>query len=183
MSLRAAGLSPGPPNLAGCAAGRILATHPALPARRPAGPPVRRSATNGTAGYDSRVEYAGSGVIEMAEPEQDLEPHLLRSLEPGEAVQATARAVDGVLAVSDRRLLVATRDRIALSLPIEGLRRIEFDIEKRRPATLVIVPEEPRGEPQVLAIPPDEIRATTQALALVAERLARFSDYESGRPG
>jgi hypothetical protein len=122
-------------------------------------------------------------VIEMAEPDLNLDPQILRSLEPGEAVLATARGTDAVLAVSDRRLLVATRERVSLSIAIEDLRRIQFDIEKRRPATLVIVPEEPRDEPQVLAIPPEEIRATTHALALVAERLARFSNLESGRAG
>jgi hypothetical protein len=120
----------------------------------------------------------------MAEREINLDPQLLRSLEAGEVVLATARASDALLAVSDRRVVVATRERIALSIPIEDLRRIQFDIEKRRPATLVIVPEEPRAEPQVLAIPPAEIRATTNALVLVAERLAQFSDFEwSGRAG
>lgn len=110
--------------------------------------------------------------------DDDLDPILLTVLEEDESLQATARGTDATLALSDRRLLVRAQDRLALSVPIEGLRRIQFDIEKRRPATLVIVPEEARDEPQVLAIPPEEIRRVTNALALIAERLARFSDAD-----
>jgi hypothetical protein len=102
----------------------------------------------------------------------DLEPELAHVLEPGEALQATARGTEAILVVSDRRLFVAASERIALSLRIDELRRIQFDIEKSRPATLVIVPEASRDEPQVLAIPPDQIRSTAEALALIAERLA-----------
>jgi hypothetical protein len=103
----------------------------------------------------------------------DLEPFVAEALAPDEHVQARARASDAVLAVSDRRLIVATRERIALSIGFEYLRRIQFDIERDRPATMVIVPEEAHNEPQVLAIPPAELRATAEALALVGEQLAR----------
>jgi hypothetical protein len=102
----------------------------------------------------------------------DLEPELSRVLEPGETLQATAHGTDAILAVSDRRVFIAANDRIALSIRIKELRRIQFDIEKSRPATLVVVPEAARDEPQVLAIPPDQIRRTAEALALIAERLA-----------
>lgn len=114
----------------------------------------------------------------MAQRDLDLDPILLAALGEDESVHLTARGTDAIIAVSDRRVIVKARERIALSVSIEGLRRIQFDIEKRRPATLVIVPEEPRDEPQVLAIPPEEIRRVTDALALVAERLAQFSDDE-----
>lgn len=114
----------------------------------------------------------------MALHDQDPDPTLLSALEADESLQAMARGTDAILAVSDRRLIVKARERIALSVAIDGLRRIQFDIEKMRPATLVIVPEEPRDEPQVLAIPAHEIRAVTAALALIAERLAMYSDRE-----
>lgn len=105
----------------------------------------------------------------------DLEA-LGRVLEAGEALRATARGTEATLAVSDRRLLIAASDRVALDIRIDELRRIQFDIEKSRPATLVIVPEAARDEPQVLAIPPDQIRSTANALAYVAERLAGWAD-------
>ena len=110
----------------------------------------------------------------------NLETELVHVLEPGEAVQAAARATEAILAVSDRRVFIATSERIALSIRIEELRRIQFDIEKSRPATLVIVPEASRDEPQVLAIPPDQIRSTAEALALIAERLAAAGDRRAG---
>jgi hypothetical protein len=95
----------------------------------------------------------------------------LRRLEPGETVQAVARAADASLLVTDRRLAVADEDRLALDIPFDGLRRIQFDIERSRPATLVIVPEHPANEPQVLAVPPERFEEVTRALALIGSRL------------
>ena len=92
-------------------------------------------------------------------------------LEPGETVQAIARAAGASLLVTDRRIAVAEEERIALDVPFEGLRRIQFDIERERPATLVIVPEHPSHEPQVMAVPPDRYAEVTRALALIGERL------------
>ena len=59
-----------------------------------------------------------------------------------------------------------------LDLPIGGLRRIQFDIERQRPATLVIVPEETEQEPQVLAVAPEYYREVADALVVVGQRLA-----------
>ena len=61
-------------------------------------------------------------------------------LEPGEQIRVTTRAKDAILAVTDRRLVVAASDRIALATALTEIRRIQFDIERSRPATLVIVP-------------------------------------------
>jgi hypothetical protein len=123
----------------------------------------------------------GSGpekVMAKPKPKPPLHETLVQFLEPDEEVQAVARAADAVLAVSDRRLLVAAGERLALSLPIAELRRVQFDIEKGRPATLVIVPEAATVEPQVLAIPAEQLEAAAQALALVGERLANMPiDY------
>lgn len=96
----------------------------------------------------------------------------LRLLQPGETVHVLADAAGAKLIVTDRRLAVAADDRVALNIPYDGLRRIQFDIERKRPATLVIVPEDAGDEPQVLAIPPDRYDEITQALALIGHRLA-----------
>jgi len=98
----------------------------------------------------------------------------LQRLEPGEIVQAIARASEASLLVTDRRVAVAEDDRIALDIPIKGLRRIQFDIERERPATLVIVPEHPAQEPQVIAVPPERFDEITRALALIGSRLYEF---------
>src|SRR4051794_13535416 len=79
----------------------------------------------------------------------------LRLVQPGETVQVLAEATGFGLLVTDRRVAVASSDRVALNVGFEGLRRIQFDIERERPATLVIVPDDPLDEPQVIPIHPD----------------------------
>jgi hypothetical protein len=102
----------------------------------------------------------------------DLEPSLLHALEPGEELRVQARALEAVLAVTDRRLMVAGRERIALAVPFHRVRRIQFDIERDRPATLVIVPEMAHDEPQVLSIPPERYGEAAQALVAIGQKLA-----------
>jgi hypothetical protein len=101
---------------------------------------------------------------------------IFRLFVEGETVVAAARAGDAELVVTDRRVAIATENgRLAMNLPIEHLRRIQFDIERTRPATLVIVPDHAGHEPQVLSIPPEQIDTTTQALAFVGKRLAQVT--------
>jgi hypothetical protein len=88
-------------------------------------------------------------------------------LEPGEQLRLQAPASDATLAITDRRLIVADPNRIALAVPFERLRRIQFDVERSRPATLVIVPEHPRDEAQVLSVRPDQYEATSRALVAI----------------
>ena len=105
-----------------------------------------------------------------------LEPHVLDVLQEGEQLRLQASARDATLVVTDRRLVVAAEpSRIALAVPFDGLRRIQFDIERSRPATLVIVPEDATHEPQVLAIPPEEYRAAAEALVVIGQALAERS--------
>ena len=106
-------------------------------------------------------------------PERILLAHLAAVLEPDEPIAAHARAEGAHVAVSDRRLIVATDDRVTLAIPFEGLRRVQFDIEKDRPATLVLVPEAFTNRPQVLAIPPEEYGAIARALAALGAGLQR----------
>jgi hypothetical protein len=106
------------------------------------------------------------------QPMIEIEPHVLEALEPGEQLRVRARSREAVLAVTDRRLVVAAPERIALAVPLEGLRRIQFDIERDRPATLVIVPEQAHDEPQVLSIPRDEFAAAAEVLVMIGHILA-----------
>lgn len=102
----------------------------------------------------------------------DLHPIVLSVLEPDEELHSTARARDALIALTDRRLIVADGDRIALKVDIDNIRRIQFDIERQRPATLVIVPDRPEDEPQVLAIEPSEYERAGRTLAIIGLRLA-----------
>jgi hypothetical protein len=94
----------------------------------------------------------------------------LRVLDPDEEIHVTATAGDNVVIVTDRRLAIGTGERLVLDVPIDNLRRIQFDVERDRPATLVVVPERPQDEPQVLAVRPPEIEAVAQALVVIGRR-------------
>jgi hypothetical protein len=96
----------------------------------------------------------------------------LRSLEPDEEVHVQAPAGDNVVIVTNRRLAIAASDRLALDVPIDNLRRIQFDIERERPATLAIVPMRPQDAPQVLSVDPSEYEGVAQALVAIGQRLA-----------
>jgi hypothetical protein len=111
----------------------------------------------------------------------EFEPQILHALEPGEELRLQARATEAVLALTDRRLVVAASNRVALAVPFEGLRRIQFDIERDRPATLVIVPELAHHEPQVLSVPPERYREASDAIVAIGQRLARTN--RSPQPG
>ena len=101
-------------------------------------------------------------------------PHL-RLLEPDETIEVIAETPTAKVVVTDRRLAVANDERVALDVGFRALRRIQFDIERHRPATLVIVPEDPSHEPQVLGVPPESYGEITKALAIVGRRLAETS--------
>lgn len=104
------------------------------------------------------------------------DPPILRLVEPGETIQVITQAADAHLLLTDRRLVVASGERIQLDVPLPRLRRIQFDIERRRPATLVIVPEDASHEPQVLSVPPSGYKEITAALAEIGHRIADFGD-------
>ncbi|MEA2518778.1 MAG: hypothetical protein QOF49_858 [Chloroflexota bacterium] len=108
------------------------------------------------------------------------EPHpiITAHLDRDEEIREFARATEAVLALTDRRLVVASDSRVALSVPLRAIRRIQFDIERNRPATLVIVPEMSNDEPQVLAIPPEEYRAAADALVSLGLALHEMASGE-----
>ncbi len=103
------------------------------------------------------------------DPEHEI---ALRLLESGEQIHRITRAQDATVLVTDRRIAIARGDRVAMDIPYERLRRIQFDVERRRPATLVLVPELPRDEPQVLAVEPERYEEVAHALAIIGQRLA-----------
>jgi len=97
---------------------------------------------------------------------------VVRLLDPGEEVHESAVIGDAVLAVTSHRVAIVAQDRTTLDVRIDGLRRIQFDIEKDRPATLVLVPERAEFEPQVLSVPPSEYQDVASVLVLIGLRLA-----------
>jgi hypothetical protein len=80
--------------------------------------------------------------------------------------------------VTDRRLIVLDNQRTLLDIGFLQLRRVQFDIERGRDATLVIVPEHVSDEPQVLTVPVAKLRDVAVALALLGEQLNLGIDAE-----
>jgi hypothetical protein len=101
-------------------------------------------------------------------------PPLLDLLQPDEQLHGHARTRDLSLILTDRRIVVGDENRIALDIPYPRLRRVQLDVERSRPATLVLVPDLPEDEPQVLAIPHDELQRAAAVVALIGQR---FSDH------
>jgi hypothetical protein len=97
---------------------------------------------------------------------------IAKLLEPDEVLVVRARAGDALIAITDRRLAVLEAERIALAVDILSVRRVQFDIEKSRPATLVIVPERPGDPPQVLVVPAEDYQPIASALVEIGRRLA-----------
>ena len=73
--------------------------------------------------------------------------------------------------VTDRRLAVIAGARVILDIPFERLRRVQFDIERNRPATLVLVPEQATDEPQVLTIPVEAYAEVSRGLAILGRKI------------
>jgi hypothetical protein len=98
-------------------------------------------------------------------------PPALISLKRGERIQAHAKALDASVVVTDRRMVVASDSRMMLDVPFDRLRRIQFDIERARPAALVVVPEWPSDPPQVLSVHPDQYESMAKVLTYVGVRI------------
>jgi hypothetical protein len=112
-----------------------------------------------------------SQTIEVVSKPMDAHP-ILGTLHPDEEIHVEAAAGDSVVVVTNRRLAIKSTERLALDVPIDNLRRVQFDIERERPATLVVVPQQPTDEPQVLSVQPDEYEGVAQALVVLGQRLA-----------
>jgi hypothetical protein len=106
----------------------------------------------------------------MVEP-LDPDHPVARRLGRDESIVAHIPVAAAKIVITDRRLAVADEQRLALDIEIAALRRIQFDIERDRPATLVIVPDHPLYEPQVLAVPTEQLPAVANALAYIGQRL------------
>ena len=88
-----------------------------------------------------------------------------------ERLEVAARTEPELLAITDRRVVVASEHRIAFDLPIAAIRRIQLDVEVGRPATLVLVPHAPRHPPAVLVVPHEELETATRAVYILGDRL------------
>jgi hypothetical protein len=104
-------------------------------------------------------------------------PHILR---PGEIVERQAYADGFLIAVTSQRVVVTDDQRPVMDIRFDELRRIQFDVERGRDATLVMVPEHIRNEPRVFSVPVANLAETALTLALIGRRMNASADEEAG---
>ena len=104
-------------------------------------------------------------------------PHILQ---PGEVLEGHAVANGSIIAVTGGRLVVSEGDKTVLDVPFDELRRIQFDVEHHRDATLVIVPERISNWPVVLTVPRSQLMETAMLLARVGEHLSQPREAQTG---
>lgn len=105
------------------------------------------------------------------EPRRGRPPDIARMLDSGEVIEHHVETIEMVMAVTDRRIIVQDDHRVALDLPFDGLRRIQLDVERDRPSTLVLVPDQPLNPPQVLTVTSQSLHEVASAVATIGVRL------------
>ena len=103
----------------------------------------------------------------------DLERQL--HLSEDEELHVATDIEEGLVAVTNRRVIVRAAERVALDVRIEEVRRIQLDVERGRPATMVVVPHSPDHAPQVLSVPVERLEAVSRMVALIGQRLGRMA--------
>jgi len=104
-------------------------------------------------------------------------PHILQ---PGEVVESQAHAGNFLIAATSRRIVVTEGDRSVMDISFGELRRVQFDIERDRDATLVIVPEHIRNEPRVFTVPLANLTETALTLAMIGQRINTSREQRTG---
>jgi hypothetical protein len=115
------------------------------------------------------IGVTARGVPVSMEDSHEFIRHL--DLAPSEAVLVATTTERALVALTERRFIVREADRVALDLAIEDIRRVQFDVERGRPATFAIVPHSPMKEPQVLAVPIERLDAVSRIIAIMGQRL------------
>ncbi len=110
-----------------------------------------------------------------------LAPALFDALRPGEQVVEVVQVDGATLILTTDRVAVGADKRVQFDVRIAGLRRIQFDIEAQRPATLSIVPESAGTEPSILTVMPHAFDDVARMLAYVGAQLDLLSRERSSR--
>jgi hypothetical protein len=129
-------------------------------------------------GVERTVKGLKPGTIVTHQPDPNEPPAVPHVLRPSEEIQHAVTAGGLLLAVTTDRIAVMEDGRAVLDVSIDDLRRIQFDIKKRRPASLVIAPEHPGDPPLVQAVLPTEYPAVAAALVSIGQSLASRRDGE-----
>ena len=90
----------------------------------------------------------------------------------GERLEMRADAGGAIVIVTDRRLAIADEHRLIMDTSFSNIRRIQFDIERDRPATFVVVPDLAATPPEAIPVDPDRYEEFGHAIAYIGLRLA-----------
>jgi hypothetical protein len=97
---------------------------------------------------------------------------VLEALLGDEQVEVYLETEESALAVTDRRVIVASENHTMLDVQMNELRRIELTIEKGRAPLLTIVPERPTDVPQFIAIEPGQFDKVCELISSLGSRVA-----------
>jgi hypothetical protein len=96
----------------------------------------------------------------------------LRAIDPQD-IRAQSSADGHLVVLTDDILRVGSGDNVQLDVPIGDVRRIQFDIERDRPATLVIVPDAAWRQSQVIMVEPEHYEGVAHVLAVLGVMMAQ----------
>jgi hypothetical protein len=82
------------------------------------------------------------------------------------------QVLNGVIELRTGRITVSDSLGVTLDVPINELRRVQFDIEAQRPATVAFVPASSRHAPVVLAVGHETYREVADVLVLIGDHLS-----------
>src|SRR3954452_6424018 len=111
-------------------------------------------------------------------PDAESESYVRGGLD-GDEIRILGHANNGAFAVTDRRLIVGGPAGVGLDIPFATVRRIQFDLEPGRPASVAFVSNDPHDEVVLLSIPPEEYGAITDALLAIGRQLAALTGDHS----
>jgi hypothetical protein len=78
-------------------------------------------------------------------------------------------AEEATVTVQDHHIRIQrTGSHRVIELPMKDVRRIQIDLEERRPAVLVIVPHTAEYEPESLRVPQEQLEALSVAMLHLA---------------
>jgi hypothetical protein len=110
--------------------------------------------------------------------ENAFESYLHAALD-GDEIRVRGHATNGAFAVTDRRLLVSGDRGLLLNVPFGTIRRVQFDLELGRPASIAFVSNDPRDEPVLLNVPPEQYAAVSELLLAIGRQLSALSRDQS----
>ena len=95
----------------------------------------------------------------------------LQAISPQD-IRAQSSADGHVVVLTDELLRVGSGEEVHLDVPIGDIRRIQFDVERDRPATLVIVPDAAWRDSQIIMVEPKDYEGVAHVITVLGLMMA-----------